>query len=209
MASWSQCVSIEYFWNVKGKRILLSYQYVIGGMSIEKREVLNQHLQLNITTGFVQKMPSMPQRKWAHAACLCGTDIVVTGGTSDLLLNMGMRSVPVGEPECYSYNIYENVWTQLPDVPIGKIHASLVVINNRFVFQIGGFDDYDFEIYRLDMRNPEKPWKILSLNTEKPMVDLVTYMDTQRFLELRAKQDQNLKVGEERQSEDDSDFGTI
>ena len=78
----------------------------------------------------------------------------MTGGTSDLLLNMGMRSVPIGEPECYSYNIFSSQWTQLPDMPIGKIHPSLVVINNRFVFQIGGFEDYDFEIYRLDMRNP-------------------------------------------------------
>ena len=134
MASWSQCVSIEYFGNVNGKRELHSYMYVMGGMSIEKREVLNQHLEVNITRGFVMKKPSMPQRKWTHAACLCGNEIVVTGGTSDLLLNMGMRSVPIGEPECYSYNIYRSQWTQLPDMPIGKIHPSLVVINNRFVF---------------------------------------------------------------------------
>ena len=81
------------------------------------------------------------------------------------MLNMGMRSVPIGEPECYSYNIFTGQWMQLPDMPIGKIHPSLIVINNRFVFQIGGFEDYEFEIYRLDMRNPQKPWKILNLDT--------------------------------------------
>lgn len=37
----------------------------------------------------------------------------------------------------------------------------------------------------------------------------MTYFDTQNFLELRAKQDLNLQLGEERQSEDDSDFGTV
>lgn len=94
-------------------------------------------------------------------------------------------------------------------MPIGKIHPSLVVVNNRFVFQIGGFEDYEFEIYRLDMRNPQKPWKVLTLDTQKPIVDDMTYFDTQNFLELRAKQDLNLEPGEERQSEDDSDFGTV
>ena len=94
-------------------------------------------------------------------------------------------------------------------MPIGKIHPSLVVVNSRFVFQIGGFEDYEFEIYRLDMRNPQKPWKVLTLDTQKPIVDIMTYFDTQNFIELRAKQDLNLEKGEERQSEDDSDFGTV
>lgn len=93
----------------------------------------------------------MPQRRWAHAACQCSDEIIVTGGTSDLMLNMELRSVPIGEPECYSFNIFTNKWRQLPDIPIGKIHPSLVPINNRFLYQIGGFDDYDFDIYRLDL----------------------------------------------------------
>jgi len=76
----------------------------------------------------------MPQGKWAHAACLCGDEIVVTSGASDLMLNMGLRSVPIGEPECFSFNIYSQKWSQLPDVPIGKIHPTLIVINSRFVF---------------------------------------------------------------------------
>ena len=52
----------------------------------------------------------MPQRKWAHGAVLCGEEIVITSGTSDLMLDMGMRSVPIGEEDCYSYNIYKNEW---------------------------------------------------------------------------------------------------
>ena len=37
-----------------------------------------------------------------------------------------------------------------PDVPIGKLYPTLVTVENRYIFQIGGFDDYDYEIYRLD-----------------------------------------------------------
>ena len=90
-------------------------------------------------------------RKWAHGACLCGDQIVITSGTSELMLDMGLRSVPIGEQNCYSYDIYTNTWKQLPDVPIGKMHPTLININSRYVFQIGGFDDFNFEIYRLDM----------------------------------------------------------
>ena len=59
------------------------------------------------------------------------------------------------------------------------------------------------------MRNPFRPWKVLTLNTTKPIVDIGTYMDTKNFLSLRAQQDLNLATGEERQSEDDSDFGSV
>ena len=113
----------------------------------------------------------MPQPRYAHAACIVGQEIVIAGGTSDLMLNMGMRSVPIGEPDCHSFNIFTNAWRRLPDVPIGKLHSTLIVINSRFIFQIGGFDDYNYEIYRLDMRKPEKAWKTLSLDKTVPIVD--------------------------------------
>ena len=58
----------------------------------------------------------------------------MVGGISDLMLNMGMRSVPIGEQDCYSYNIIKGSWSQLPDVPIGKLHPTLIVINSRYVF---------------------------------------------------------------------------
>ena len=98
------------------------------------------------------KKPSIPKSKFAHGACFCGSEIVVTSGISDLMLNMGLRSVPLGDQDCWSYDIWDCTWRQLPDVPIGKLHPTLIVINSRYVFQIGGFDDYDFDIYRIDMQ---------------------------------------------------------
>ena len=155
-------------------------------------------------------MPKMPQKRWAHAACQCSDQIFVVGGTSDLMLNMEMRSVPIGEPECYSFNIFTNKWRQLPDVPVGKIHPQLVPINNRFLYQIGGFDDWDFDIYRYDLQKPNKPWKVLTLDTSlKPMLNSNIFTKTKHYLEKQAEQNKNLKEGEERQSEDDSDFGTV
>ena len=60
-------------------------------------------------------------------------------------------------------------------------------INNRYVFQIGGFDDFDFEIYRLDMNLPDKPWKTLTLNLVLPIVSPEVYIDTRTFLEIRSE----------------------
>eukprot|EP00354_Favella_ehrenbergii_P005501 CAMPEP_0170460634 /NCGR_PEP_ID=MMETSP0123-20130129/6900_1 /TAXON_ID=182087 /ORGANISM="Favella ehrenbergii, Strain Fehren 1" /LENGTH=75 /DNA_ID=CAMNT_0010725571 /DNA_START=3005 /DNA_END=3232 /DNA_ORIENTATION=+ len=75
----------------------------------------------------------------------------MVSGISDLARNMGMRSVPMADTDCHAYDIYSQEWEQLPDVPIGKLHSSLIVVNSRFVFQIGGYDDYDFDIYQLDI----------------------------------------------------------
>ena len=101
------------------------------------------------------------------------------------MLDMGLRSVPIGEQNCYSYDIYTNTWKQLPDVPIGKMHPTLININSRYVFQIGGFDDFNFEIYRLDMSQPDKPWKTLELKLIQPIVNPDIYISTHRFLEIR------------------------
>ena len=95
----------------------------------------------------------------------------MTGGISDLMLNMGMRSVPLGDNECYSFNFYQNTWSALPSIPIGKLHPTLVSLGGRFIFQIGGFDDDNFDIYRLDMQCPNRPWKVLSLDRTEPIID--------------------------------------
>ena len=63
---------------------------------------------------------------------------------------MGMRSVAMGSTSCFQYCLRTAQWTEGPDVPIGKLYPTLVTVENRFIFQIGGFDDYDYEIYRLD-----------------------------------------------------------
>ena len=93
-----------------------------------------------------------------------------------------MRSVPIADADCHAFDIYTKQWQALPDLPIGKMHPVLQVINNRFVFQIGGFDDYDYDIYRLDMARPDLPWQTLSLDTREPIVDNLLYQETRSYL---------------------------
>ena len=78
-------------------------------------------------------------------------------------------------------------------MPIGKLHPTLIVINSRFIFNIGGFDDYFFDIYRLDMRKEGQGWKTIKLDDKKPiiinriwesnrLVDHNVYISTQMYL---------------------------
>ena len=92
----------------------------------------------------------------------------------------------------------------MPALPIGKLHPTLMVINSRFVFQIGGFDDFNFDIYRLDMKNPNRPWRTLSLDLEKNIIQPNIFLGTQEFLEKLIEQKSRAL---NKNGEDDSDEG--
>jgi len=171
-------------------------------------------IEVNLTSKMVFKMKNLPGPKFAHGACLVKSKIVIAGGISDMMLNMGLRMVPPGDQDCHSFDIYSKRWYQLPDLPIGKLHPTLITINSRFVFHIGGFDDFDFDIYRLDMNHPDKPWKVLKLDLEKQIVQDSTYLETKNYYETLSEQEANRKRnmdGSEepgpRDSDDDSDDG--
>ena len=78
---------------------------------------------------------------------------------------------------------------------------TLVVINSRFIFQIGGFEDVNYDIYRFDMDNCSRGWKKLYLDLTKPVVDLDLLNSTRRHLQERLL----LSDLNRRASEDDSD----
>ena len=141
--------------------------YISGGGNFEDRSVSSRMIEVNLSSKHVFKNKNMPVPKFAHGACLVRSEIVIASGISDMMTNMGLRMVPPGSQDCYSFDIYGKQWKRLPDLPIGKLHPTLIAVNSRFVFHIGGFDDYDFDIYRLDMCQSEKPWKTISLDLDK------------------------------------------
>ena len=56
----------------------------------------------------------------------------------------------------------------MPDLPIGKLYSTLISVENRFLYQIGGFDDYDYEIYCLDtyaLSRDDVEWKEIKLKS--------------------------------------------
>ena len=99
----------------------------------------------------------MPEPRYAHAAIMVKENIYVTGGIADMMHPMGMRSVPMGNTACFKYNLRTAKWSaNMPELPIGKLYPTLIAIENRYIYQIGGFDDYDYEIYCLDTMNTSR-----------------------------------------------------
>ena len=104
-----------------------------------------------------------------------------------MMNTMGLRMVPLGSRDCYSFDVFREDWRRLPDLPIGKMHPTMVSVNSRFIFHIGGFDDFDFDIYRLDMSQPDRPWRTISLDLTKQAIEDSTYLETRNYLETLAK----------------------
>ena len=71
---------------------------------------------------------------------------------------MNLRSVPFGENECFKFNLSQKRWSYLANVPLGRLMSTLVAVNNRYVFQIGGFEDYDYSVYCLDTEKEVSEW---------------------------------------------------
>ena len=172
---------------VQEVRELQSYLYISGGCNFEERSVSNMHIEVNLSSKISCRKKNIPQPKFAHGACLVGNQVVIAGGISDMMLTMGLRMVPLGNKDCYSYDIFKSRWRNLPDLPIGKMHPTMIVVNSRFVFHIGGFDDFDFDIYRLDMNKPNDQWKTISLDLTKQVIEDSTYIGTRNYLETLAK----------------------
>ena len=51
-------------------------------------------------------------------------------------------------------------------MPVGKLYPTVISIENRYIFQIGGFDDFDFDIYCLDTNKPYETWTEIKLKDE-------------------------------------------
>lgn len=134
-----------------------------GGINLASRAISADCYELNTRSRSVVKRPRMPEPRFCHASVVCREWLLVVGGVSSLMNDMGLRSVALGDRNCFAFDILRRNWVTLPQVPIGKLCPSLVQIGQRYVFQIGGFDDFHFDIYRLDVCNPGAGWRTYSL----------------------------------------------
>jgi len=151
---WPRITPLEH---IKG------YMLVTGGLNEETNEISNQCLELNEEMYATRRSP-MPEPRYGHAQVIVKDKLYVTGGISDMMHEMGMRSIPLGKHDCFKYDMVENKWTRLPEVPIGRLFPTLIAVENRYIFQIGGFEDFDYEIYALDTENEQQGWIEINLS---------------------------------------------
>lgn len=115
--------------------------------------------EINTQDNTICVLSEMPEPRWAHAAVMVGSTLLITGGLDSIDVNMGLRSIPEGKKTCLAMETImregqppEYRWrTDLPEIPHGRVWPHLVCINNNIVYQVGGYEDCHFELYKLDL----------------------------------------------------------
>ena len=118
--------------------------------------------EINHETGIMRKKPSMSIGRFAFAACSIRHFIVVVGGLERTLLSITGTDIPNGIKECLIYNTITEKWHKLPPLPTGRIQPTVVTVNERFIFIIGGIsyvnDIYCYDIAEFDENAPERQY---------------------------------------------------
>jgi len=135
--------------------------FVTGGMEEKSKKIADVVLEVHLKTKRAFYRPPMPDPRYGHAQVVVKDSLIITGGINDLMHEMGIRSVPFGKNDCFKYNVNQAKWSKLADVPVGRVMGTLVAVENRYVFHVGGFEDYEFVIYCLDTSRETNQWMTL------------------------------------------------
>jgi hypothetical protein len=135
--------------------------YMIGGL--EKREEGSKLMyEINYETGMMRKKPSMSIGRFAFAACAIRHYIVVVGGLERTLLSITGTDLPNGIKDCLIYNTITEKWHKLPPLPVDRIQPSVVTVNERFIFVIGGLsyvnDIFCYDLAEFNESAPERQY---------------------------------------------------
>ena len=113
-------------------------------------------------SGTVRQYAPLPTRLMYHSALIIRGKIVVTGGQcGGRMIEMGMNSQPPCQQMCYGFNLKTSRWEDLPQLRnAGGMHATLISVENRYVYQIGGSNPSCFNVVRLDFQNLSRGWQL-------------------------------------------------
>lgn len=112
---------------------------MLGGLETSTQEEGSKLVfEINHETGIMRKKPSMSIGRFAFAAACVRHYIVVVGGLERTLLNISGSDVPNGIKDCLIFNTFTDKWHKLPPLPADRIQPAVVVVNERFIFVIGG-----------------------------------------------------------------------
>ena len=101
---------------------------MVGGLKQSENKVTKQFLKMNESMKKVTQLPDLLEPRFAHAAIQIKNAIYVTGGISKMDHPLGLRLVPMGERDCFKYDLSEGKWEKLSELPIGKLYSTLVAV---------------------------------------------------------------------------------
>ena len=134
---------------------------MLGGLESQFSEEGSKFcFEINHETGIMRKKHAMNLGRFAFASANIRHYVVVVGGLERTLLNINGSEIPTGIRECQIYNTFTEKWYKLPPLPSEKIQPTLVTVNERFIFVIGGIsrtnDIYCYDLKEFDEKAPER-----------------------------------------------------
>lgn len=135
--------------------------YMLGGLESSLQDEGSKLMfEINHETGIMRKKPGMNIGRFAFAATTIRHYIVVVGGLEKTINNINGTDIPSGIKECSIFNTFTERWHKLPPLPCDRIQPTVVTVNERFIFVIGGLtfvnDIYCYDIAEFDENAPER-----------------------------------------------------
>ena len=130
-----------------------------GGIRAKNNQVLSEFYEVNVYLNTMMPRAPIPEPRFGHSAVCIQNFFVLCGGVRTFMHSIGMRSVPTGEKKCYALELGKTKWHELPEILHARIYPTLVTIANRYVYHIGGYEDFYFDCYVLDLDQ----WKLDTL----------------------------------------------
>eukprot|EP00347_Sterkiella_histriomuscorum_P021345 403334310 len=149
--------------------------YIIGGAKDQKaKETLADVTEFNYDQTQNQLLPTaMPKMITSRASFGCvfsvqRNEIYVVGGYE------------FGEitKKCEKFSIAEKRWIPMPTLQEGRCSSSLTILDNRYLYSIGGISKSDSivtvlsTIERLDLNDPNGQWQVLPMRLQEGGCDI-------------------------------------
>jgi hypothetical protein len=101
----------------------------MGGYDRSTREGSDQNYWVNLRTGTTGRRQPVPTGRFGFAACSFGKYIFVLGGMKESVQVDNGQTAPDSLTSCHSYDIMNDKWFEMPNLPEGRIGATAIVIN--------------------------------------------------------------------------------
>ena len=96
--------------------------------------------------------------------------VIVTGGLKNYSVDMQMFTQVPCQQKCWAIPVHglqneEAKWKELPSMQYaGSLDATLISIDNRYVYQIGGSNPHNQNVVRLDLDRLRDGWRVYDLH---------------------------------------------
>ena len=103
----------------------------MGGANPESDESIYETYCLDIKTNRVYEKKNLIQSRYGHGICFLNNFIYVTAGVRNAFETLKC---------CERYNLIDNYWASIPDLPNPRFAMTLIAMEKRYIYMFGGHE---------------------------------------------------------------------